>query len=89
MEQVYSEAEQGDSVSFAKSSSLLGKNDAWLEDIFLFMGSFYKTFHSYHSWAQFEIRDMMPDWLSSSNKIYPSTSRKQITAGKTEGALLR
>lgn len=58
-----------DSVSFAKSSSLLGKDDAWLEDIFHFMGSFYKrTFHRYHSWAQFEISNMILDWLSSSNK---------------------
>lgn len=33
------------------------------------MGSFCKrTFHSYHSWAQFEIRDMMLDWLSSAIK---------------------
>lgn len=89
-EKMYSEAEQRDSVSFAKSSSLLRKDDAWLEDIFHFMGSLYKrTFHSYHSWAQLEIRDMMLDWLSSSNKIYPSICKKQITAEKTEEALLR
>lgn len=47
------------------------------------MGSFYKrTFHSYHSWALCEIRDMILDWLSSSNKIYPSISRKHVTDGK-------